>query len=254
MRLDLYLYKQGVFASRHQAQIAIRNGSIAVNKKTVTKPAHEIGESDTIDFVKALNPYISQGGLKLDAALRAFDIDLADKIVLDVGSSYGGFTDCALKNGAKKVYAVDVGSFQMHEGLRLDERGDLRENTNFLHTTPSDFDPADIVLIDVSFTSCIPMVSHVRTLFENPRMVVLIKPQFESLDTPKSGVIRDPLLHRHILENTIRTIKAAGLTISGLIPSPVLGQSGNREFLLHIGNKEEAIDIPGTVKQAWQLR
>lgn len=230
MRLDKYLTEEGTYMSRHQAQVEIKNGAIKINGKVVTKPSFNVKLGDTIEIIKTFNPYASKGGLKLEAALRHFDVDLLDKHVLDIGSSTGGFTDVLLKQGVKKVTAVDVGKDQMIDALKNDSRVSLYESTNFLSMMPQDIEPVDFLVMDVSFTSSMPLLIHAKT-FQVKTMILLIKPQFESLKTPKSGVIKDPKLHIEILRNFEEKLHKADYYINELIPSPIKGGSGNIEFL-----------------------
>ncbi len=254
MRLDLFLYKRGDFGSRHHSQIAIKDGSVSINGKIVKKPAYQVDPSDVIKYVKPPNPYVSQGGLKLDTALERFDIDLEDTVVLDVGASTGGFTHCALSHGAKQVYAVDVGRNQLHESLKNDARVISRENTNFLDTSASDYDPVDLVVCDVSFVSSLKILSHVLHLFGRVPVIMLVKPQFETRQTPKSGVIRDAKLHESVLLDYLEDVTSIGFTTSGLLPSPIKGQSGNIEFLLYLGDAPKEINVRRTVKEAHAVR
>jgi len=238
MRLDKYLTEQGTYMSRHQAQVEIKNGAVKINGNVVTKPSFNVSMSDTIEIIKTFNPYASKGGLKLEAALNYFDVDLSDKHVLDIGSSTGGFTDVLLRQGAKKVTAVDVGKDQMIDALKNDPRVSLYESTNFLSMRPQDIEPVDFLVMDVSFTSSMPLLIHAKT-FDVKTMILLIKPQFESLKTPKSGVIKDPKLHIEILRNFEEKLHKADYYINELIPSPIKGGSGNIEFLALINNTQK---------------
>ncbi len=250
MRLDIFLVTEGYFESRHQAKIAIKDGMVCVNGKTTSKPSHDVVPTDEITLGADINPYVSQGGRKLAHALKRFDLDMNGRTVIDIGASTGGFSDCALQAGARKIYAVDVGTLQMHPRLRSDARVILKENTNFLDTRAADFPDADLALMDVSFTSARPLLAHLFTLFEDIPIIVLIKPQFESIKTPKSGVIRDKKLHKLILETMLDFIETQKRHVTGLIASPIKGQSGNIEFLLYLGETKTEINIEKTVEEA----
>lgn len=253
MRLDRYLADGKQFQSRHRAQREIRAGSVTVNGKVVTKPSHDIGESDTVSLRAVNNPYVSQGGLKLEHAIGTFKLSLEGRRVIDVGSSTGGFTDCAIKHGASHVFAVDVGTLQMHGDLRRDDRVILYEQTNFLETGPDDFPGAvDLVVIDVSFTSSIPIIRHAKGILADAEMVVLVKPQFETRKRNRKGIVNSPDAHKDILRSYCLALKAMDIPIAGLTPSPVKGQHGNIEFLLHIRKPPASIDVDAVVDTAWR--
>ncbi len=254
MRLDLFLYQRGDFSSRHQATIAIKNGAVSINKKVVMKPAFKVSPTDQIDYVKPLNPFVSQGGLKLQHAIEHFDLCLENNVVLDIGASTGGFSDCALSYGAQHVYAVDVGSNQLHPTLKAHEKVTVMEQTNFLDLSNKDFPTIDFISCDVSFVSSLKILSHIKEHFDNIEVLMLIKPQFETKKTPKSGVIKDPLLHEEVLKDYLEDVTMLGFTISGLEPSPIKGQSGNIEFLLHLGETPCDIHIKKVVKKAQAIR
>ncbi|MFW5913728.1 MAG: TlyA family RNA methyltransferase [Bacillota bacterium] len=253
MRLDRYLVVEKVFPSRQRAQREIRAGSITVNGKPVTKPSYDITSSDTVDVHAITNPYVSQGGLKLEHAIKYFSLDLRDKRILDIGSSTGGFTDCALRHGAAKVFAVDVGTLQMHGTLREDDRVVLHEQTNFLDIGPDDLTgPLDLVVIDVSFTSSLPIITHAHKLLDAPEMVVLVKPQFETRKRNRRGIVNRPDHHRSILKSYVLSLKAQDIPVHALIPSPIKGAHGNIEFLLHIRKPTASIDVDALVDAAWR--
>ncbi|MFW6284745.1 MAG: TlyA family RNA methyltransferase [Bacillota bacterium] len=253
MRLDRYLVEERMFPSRQRAQREIRAGSITVNGKAITKPSYPITAADTIKVHAITNPYVSQGGLKLEHAIKEFALDLKDSRVLDIGSSTGGFTDCALKHGAKTVYALDVGTLQMHGSLREDERVILHEQTNFLDTSAQDFKKSfDLVMIDVSFASSLTMIFHAYRILDAPEMVVLIKPQFETRKRNRRGIVNRPDLHRAILKSYMLSLEAQGIPVHALIPSPIQGAHGNIEFLLHIRKPTASIDVDAVVDSAWR--
>lgn len=251
MRLDVYLVTRGDFTSRHRAQSEIKSGSIKVNGTPTVKPSTQVKDTDDVVLDTLKNPYVSQGGLKLDHALQIFQIDMDGRTVLDVGSSTGGFSDCALKHGASEVHAVDVGTLQLHGTLRVDYRMHLHEQTNFLNTGVSLFSKGvDLVVMDVSFTSSLPLIHHAWQMFENVEMVVLVKPQFENIERSKKGVIRHPKTHERVLEQYIGQLETLGIPHTNLVPSPIKGQHGNTEFLLHINRKNQSFNIKEIVSKA----
>ncbi|MFW5892844.1 MAG: TlyA family RNA methyltransferase [Bacillota bacterium] len=253
MRLDLYLVEVKRFPSRQRAQREIRAGNVTVNGKRITKPSHDIAASDRVAVHATTNPYVSQGGLKLEHAIRHFSLDLEGRRVLDIGSSTGGFTDCALRHGAKNVYAVDVGTLQMHGTLREDDRVILHEQTNFLDIGPDDLGgPIDLVVVDVSFTSSLPIIRHAYGMLDAPEMVVLVKPQFETRKRNRRGIVNRPDHHRSILKSHILSLKSQDIPVHALIPSPVKGSHGNIEFLLHIRKPTKPIDVDAVVDAAWR--
>jgi len=253
MRLDVYLVKNDYYQSRHQAQIEIKHGSISVNDKIVTKPSVYISDDDRVKIINTYNPFASKGGLKLEAALSHFNVDVQAKHVLDIGSSTGGFTDVLLQHNVSKVTAVDVGNLQMIPPLRHHEKVTLLENTNFLHLDSHAVSHPDLLVMDVSFTSCIPLIKHAKKTFQLPEMIILIKPQFETIKTPKSGIIKDPKLHLEILRNVEEKLITLEYYIHDIMPSPIKGGSGNIEFLVHIKTGLHTTpDLKAVVKAAHQ--
>lgn len=248
-RLDVYLVENGYFKTRHQAQIEIKHQRIKINNQVSVKPSTQIKDTDTITVLKAYNPYVSLGGLKLEKAINDFKLDFTNLMIVDVGSSTGGFTDCALKHGAKGVIAIDVGTQQMVEVLRKDKRVNLMEKTNFLTLDKPFSEPIDYTLMDVSFTSSLPLIQHANALF-NASLIVLIKPQFESLLTPKSGIIKDIKLHKKILSDYQTTLNKHQLYIQKLTFSPLKGGSGNIEFLALINQTTNYIQTDNVVISA----
>jgi len=251
MRLDLYLVNRGDVSSRHRAQSEIKSGSVKVNGTILLKPSYKVKESDDVTLQTLNNPYVSQGGLKLEHAIKAFKIAMEGRIVLDVGSSTGGFSDCALKHGAKEIYGVDVGSLQLHGDLRVKKNLYLYEQTNFLNTDASMFANAvDLVVMDVSFTSSLPLIHHAWQMYQKIEMIILVKPQFENIEQSKKGVIRHPKTHERILIHYINQLEALNIPHTSLTPSPIKGQHGNVEFLLHIHHTNNQLDIKDIVSKA----
>lgn len=234
--LDQLLVDKGLFPTRQKAQWSIRSGDILVNNSVVDKPSKLIPLDSEIK-VKQKLPYASRGGLKLEAAIKEFGVSVKDKIALDIGCSTGGFTDCLLQNGASKVYAVDVGYGQLDLKLRNDPRVVLMEKTNARHLKPSQFPTLpDLVTIDVSFISLDKILPAVSMLISSRAGVIaLIKPQFEAGPKfAKKGVVKDPAIHNQVIEKIKEVAQKNNLQPIGVIPSPITGPKGNKEFLLYL--------------------
>ncbi|MBO8137284.1 MAG: TlyA family RNA methyltransferase [Desulfotomaculum sp.] len=260
-RLDKVLVSRGQFASREKARSAVMAGLVFVNGKRVDKPGYQVSDDVKIEVKGNLLPYVSRGGLKLEKAIKSFQIDLNGKIVLDVGASTGGFTDCALQNGAQKVYSVDVGYGQLAWSLRQDPRVVVLERTNIRHLTADKLDDLpDFVTIDVSFISLskvLPKLLELTTVDADG--VALIKPQFEAgrEKVGKKGVVRDPAVHRDVIRAVLDLTKELEYKVLGLDYSPVKGPEGNIEFLLYFTRNKEReefkindIDITRVVEAA----
>jgi 23S rRNA (cytidine1920-2'-O)/16S rRNA (cytidine1409-2'-O)-methyltransferase len=258
VRLDVLLVERGLAESRAKAQALIMAGQVRVAGQTAIKPATSI-PADSILTVDAGPRFVSRGGEKLEAALAAFAIDVTGLTCADVGSSTGGFSDCLLQHGAAKVYAIDVGKGILHWKLRNDPRVIVMEETNarFVETLP---EGVDFVTIDASFISLkilLPVVK--RWILPSPAVhlppgkgsiVALIKPQFEAGKKDVSrgdGVIRDPAIHRQVLNDVLKYARQEGFGIRGLIKSPLLGPKGNAEFLVWLGDADPNIAIPALV-------
>ena len=249
MRLDLFLVEKNYFKSRHQAQIEIKNNRIKVNKDIITKPSFQVSESDDITVLTPYNPYVSMGGLKLEKALTAFGIDCKDTVVCDVGASTGGFTDCVLKRGAKHVKTVDVDHHQIDATLAAHPQTTITEGLNFLDTDDGFFKAIDFIVMDVSFTSSLPLIFHAYKHTHVP-LIALIKPQFETMDTPSSGVIKNKKQHLKILKNYQNTLNQHNIYIQALTYSPIKGKRGNIEFLCLISKKKNMVDLDSIVDEA----
>ncbi len=232
MRLDVFLVEKGFYKSRSKAQNAIAEGAIQVSGKIIQKSNFEVEEKDTIEIIKNVNPFVSRGGFKLEAAIQAFHLDFQDKIILDIGSSTGGFTDCALTYGAKMVYAVDVGSNQLDSSLRNRSDVIVMEQTNILAVEKFSV-RFDFIVMDVSFVSIEKLLPAVeRFLEEDAFFICLIKPQFEvGKRYLKNGIVKNRAQHIKVLEHVNRALEEYHMGILKLIPSPILGGSGNKEFL-----------------------
>ena len=238
IRLDLLLFERGLAESREKAKAMIMAGEVEVNGVRSEKPGHSVEASADILIKKNALPYVSRGGLKLEAALDHFKIDVRGLAVIDVGASTGGFTDCLLKRGAERVVAVDVGHGQLHWSLRKDARVTILERTNARFLAPDDIKTTlNGAVIDVSFISLRLVIPPLLKLLPKDSFIIaLIKPQFEAgrNQVGKKGVVKDPLVHREVIETLGRFFKEQNLTVIGTIPSPILGPEGNREFLAYL--------------------
>lgn len=246
-RLDLLLVRRGLAPSREKAKAMIMEGNVFVENQREDKAGTSVPEEAAIEIRGNTLKYVSRGGLKLEKALKHFQIDLEDKICMDIGASTGGFTDCMLQNGAKRVYAVDVGYGQFAWKLRTDERVICMEKTNIRYVKPEDIGEAlDFASVDVSFISLAKVLPPAKELLkENAQMVCLIKPQFEAgrEKVGKKGVVRDAGVHREVIERVIADAQELGFSILNLEYSPIKGPEGNIEYLIHIRkNKEKNIE------------
>ncbi len=237
IRIDQLIVEKGLVESRQKAKALIMSGLVFVDGKKIEKPGHFVSADSNIQ-IKELPKYVSRGGIKLEAALKGFQIDPSGKVFLDVGASTGGFTDCLLQHGAKKVIAIDVGYGQLHWKLRNDPRVKVLEKTNIRYLTREKLeDLADGAVIDVSFISLKLVIPPVSDLLKEKSIIVaLIKPQFEvgKERVGKGGVVRDPSLHREVIEDISNFSKSLGWTVKGILPSPLLGPKGNREFFIYL--------------------
>ena len=251
-RLDLLVVAKGLASSRQQAQGYIMAGQIFVNGLREDKPGASFEEDALVEFHGRTLPYVSRGGLKLEKALQVFPLVLTDKVCLDIGASTGGFTDCMLQNGARKVYAVDVGYGQLAYKLRTDPRVVCLEKTNVRYLTPDRLaEPGDFASVDVSFISLkLVLPPLLALLTEQAQLVCLVKPQFEAGrdKVGKKGVVRDRAVHREVLVNTCALALELGLSIRGLTYSPVKGPEGNIVYLLYLSRerteREEEAAVP----------
>ena len=235
-RLDALLVQRGLAPSREQAKRLIMAGLVYNGTELVDKPGTQMKEDAALSIKGTLHPFVSRGGLKLEKALRSFGISLADRVVVDVGASTGGFTDCALKQGAALVYSVDVGYGQLAWELRINPRVRVMERVNFRHVSPDLFDPApDAAVMDVSFISIAKLFPKLLSVLRPESAVVtLIKPQFEAGPSlvGKGGVVRDRRVHESVVKRAIESATEAGFSVCGLTCSPILGGDGNVEFLM----------------------
>jgi len=258
-RLDLVLVRQGRFSSREQAREAVVSGRVFVNGLLAKKPGRLVSPGDIIEVRGDEPQYVSRGGVKLSHALREFGISLAGLTVLDVGAATGGFTDCTLQAGARRVFAVDVGYGQLAWKLRSDPRVALLERTNIRYLASEALDQkADFAVIDVSFISLEKVLPPVgRLLREKGAGLALIKPQFEAgrENVGKRGVVRRPATHVAVCRRILSFITAMDWEVRGLIHSPVRGPEGNIEFFVYFSKepgKPWRGDVEETVAQAWR--
>ncbi|HJD12872.1 MAG TPA: TlyA family RNA methyltransferase [Candidatus Ruminococcus avistercoris] len=258
-RLDVLLVKRNLAPSREKAKAVIMAGSVYVDGQKEDKAGSMFPETASITVRGHELPYVSRGGLKLEKAMKEFSITLQDKICMDVGASTGGFTDCMLQNKAAKVYAVDVGHGQLDWKLRNDPRVICMERTNIRYVLPEDVgEPIQFASIDVSFISLQKVLLPVKNLLdENAQIVCLIKPQFEAgrEKVGKKGVVRDPKVHKEVIERVASYAIEIGFALQHLDYSPIKGPEGNIEYLLHLKNDAAVsalsdIDIDGVVAAA----
>ena len=256
-RLDVLLTEQGYADTRSKAQAIIMSGLVYVDGQKADKPGVSYPETVNLEVRGAVCPYVSRGGLKLEKALRDFGVKPEGYVCSDSGASTGGFTDCLLQQGAKKVFAIDVGYGQLDWKIRSDPRVVVMERTNIRYVTPEQLgQPLDLSVIDVSFISLKIVLPVVKELLKPAGQVVcLIKPQFEAgkEKVGKKGVVRDPAVHKEVLDNFVALARELGFTILGLTFSPVKGPEGNIEFLAHLTKAEAAgitPDTAGVVAQA----
>lgn len=245
-RLDTILVKRGYFQSREKARGSIMAGVVFVNNEKVDKPGAKFAQDVSIEIKSNINPYVSRGGLKLEKAINVFNIDLKGKTAIDIGASTGGFTDCMLKNGAVKVFAVDVGYGQLAWELRKDERVVCMERTNIRYVKPEDIGMlTDFASIDVSFISLKKVLPVAKELIKDQgEILCLVKPQFEAgrEKVGKHGVVREPEIHREVIESTVSFALEIGLKVRGLTYSPIKGPEGNIEYLLYLSKQEGTTD------------
>lgn len=235
-RLDNYLVEKGLAKSRNQAQALIMQGLVTVNGERVDKSGASVKEGSQVTVTDKSQKYVGRGGYKLEAALDEFSIDAAGLTAIDVGASTGGFTDCLLQRGAGRVYALDVGYGQLDYKLRNDPRVIVKEKINARYLEPEDIgERVDIAVIDVSFISLTMVVPPlINILKPEGRLIALIKPQFEvgKGEVGKGGIVRDESKHKEVIEKIKSFLAGHGFTVKGVIPSPILGTQGNKEFLV----------------------
>lgn len=249
-RLDVLLVEKGLCESRSRAQAVIMSGEVYVNGQKSDKPGTPTDVEAEIEIRGNACPYVSRGGLKLEKALRDFGVDPTGLTCLDSGASTGGFTDCLLQNGAKQVFAIDVGYGQLAWSIRTDPRVVCMERTNIRYVTPEQLGtPVQLAVIDVSFISLRIVLPAVKALLSaDGQIICLIKPQFEAgkENVGKKGVVRDPAVHRAVLNSFLQLADELQMTVCNLTFSPVKGPEGNIEFLGHLSMLPEGAVIPDT--------
>ncbi len=257
-RLDVLLVNRGLAPSREKAKAMIMEGNVFVENQREDKAGSSFDVNANIEIKGNTLKYVSRGGLKLEKAMTHFGIELTDKICMDIGASTGGFTDCMLQNGAKKVYAVDVGYGQFAWKLRQDERVVCMEKTNIRYVTPDDIaDRLDFASVDVSFISLTKVLEPARNLLQDDgEMVCLIKPQFEAgrEKVGKKGVVREKSVHEEVICKVIDYAVSIGFVVLNLEYSPIKGPEGNIEYLVYIKKAETGsaseIDVKAVVEAA----
>lgn len=235
IRIDQLMVERGLAESREKAQALILAGEVLLDGQKADKPGRSVSDDARIEVLAKL-PYVSRGGLKLERALDHFNIDVTAWTCIDVGSSTGGFTDCLLQRGAKRVYAIDVGKGQLDWKLRNDPRVEIREGVNARYLDSADFpERFDLAVCDASFISTTLLIPPiVAILKEDARMVILVKPQFEvgKGEIGKGGIVRDPALHQAACDRVQACVEQHGFRAT-IVESPIRGAEGNREFLLY---------------------
>lgn len=239
-RADVILYEKGLVDSREKGKRVIMEGSVFVGTLRIDKPGEKLDEDVDITIKENPNIYVSRGGLKLEKAINFFKLSLKDKVGMDIGSSTGGFTDCMLKNGASKVFAIDVGYGQLDWKLRNDPKVVVMERTNIRNVKPEDINETiDFTSIDVSFISLRLVLPVAKTLLsEDGEVLALIKPQFEAGrdKVGKKGIVKDKNTHFEVIKNISDFCTELGFGIEGLTYSPITGATGNIEFLICLKN------------------
>lgn len=256
VRLDVLLVSRGLVSGRDRAKELIAQGQVLAEGKPAAKASQKYRDDAVLEILNDAAHFVSRAAHKLDGALNAFDIDLNGRVVLDVGASTGGFTQCALERGARHVYAVDVGSGQLADTLRQDTRVSNLEKTDIRLLTPERLpETPDFAACDVSFISLRLVLPAISALLSpKGQAVVLIKPQFEAgrADVGRGGLVKDAKVHLRVLRETVETFKLNGFTVAGLTVSPIHGGDGNMEFLawLRRNGQEHLPDLEVLVRQA----
>jgi 23S rRNA (cytidine1920-2'-O)/16S rRNA (cytidine1409-2'-O)-methyltransferase len=242
-RLDVLVVKQGLAPSREKAKAAIMAGLIFSGGQRLDKPGLEFSESTLLELKGDTLPYVSRGGLKLEKALKVFPVLFKETVVADIGASTGGFTDCALQNGAKRVYAIDVGYGQLDWKLRTDPRVICMERVNARYLDEESIpEKVDFVVSDVAFISVTKIIPAMLSILKDKgQIIMLIKPQFEAgrEHVGKKGVVKDPKVHEQVLERVLTDAESLGLIVKGLEFSPIRGPEGNIEYLAWLTREED---------------
>lgn len=246
-RLDVYLTETGMVRSRSEAQSIIMAGEVYINNQKASKAGEQVKGDENIEIRSNAKKYVSRGGLKLEKAMKVFPVSPKDKVCMDIGASTGGFTDCMLQNGAKRVYAVDVGYGQLAWSLRTDERVVNMERTNIRYVEEKDIEEKiEFFSVDVSFISLslvLPVAWKIGS--DNVCGVCLIKPQFEAGrdKVGKKGVVRDSEVHKEVIRKVVDFTKEIGFAVLGIDYSPIKGPEGNIEYLMYISKTGESAEV-----------
>lgn len=257
-RLDIELVNRNLINTRSKAQEAIKNGLIYCNGKCITKNSFVVNDNDILTIQGDILKYVSRGGLKLEKALSTFGIDLSNKIMCDIGSSTGGFSDCAIQNNIKIIFAIDVGSNQFDNSLRSNPKINLFENTDFREMDINLLTEVNIVTIDVSFISVTKLIPKLAMLPNCKEVMCLVKPQFEcgkeAADKYK-GIILNKNIHFDVIKNLISEFSKIGFNAQGLTFSPIKGGSGNIEYLLYLTKENsKLLNIKNIINEAFKMR
>ncbi|MBQ8026217.1 MAG: TlyA family RNA methyltransferase [Oscillospiraceae bacterium] len=254
VRLDQLVFDRGLTESRERAKTTIMSGVVFVNGQRVDKPGAPVAHDASVEIHGETLPFVSRGGYKLDKALKVFPVDPTGKVCIDCGASTGGFTDVLLRHGAARVYAVDVGYGQLAWKLRTDERVVNIERTNLRYISDAEIpEPLDLAVMDVSFISiCLVLPAVQKLLKDWADLICLIKPQFEAgrEAVGKKGVVRDPMVHKEVIQRILDFAASQSLRVEGLDYSPIKGPEGNIEYICHMKNREglaASIDVDAVV-------
>lgn len=258
MRLDVALVQQKLIDTRTKAKTAIEAGLVFYKNEAITKPSQDISNPEELEIRGTLCPYVSRGGLKLEKAIQEFKINLKDRTILDIGSSTGGFTDCALQHGAKQVVAVDVGKDQLASSLRNTPSVIVYEQTDFRTIDTNKIADCTIAVSDVSFISITKMIPKLKEMPNLTDLICLIKPQFEcgkAVADKYHGIIKNKKVHEQVLTRVLETFHENGFYIQNLTFSPIQGGSGNIEYLAHFTTapSSKKVDINQLIQDAFSL-
>lgn len=255
-RLDNELVKRGFFISRSKARQAIKSGIVFCDGQLCIKMSKKVYEHTKIEIQGEVLPYVSRGGLKLAEAISAFKIDLNNKVMLDIGSSTGGFTDCALQNGIKEVIAVDVGSNQMVEDIKNNRQVYLFEKTDIRNFQNDLLNKVDIITIDVSFISVTKIIDKIKEIANAQEIICLIKPQFEcgkEVADQYKGIIMNKKVHTEVINKVVVAFQTIDFALNSLVCSPIKGGSGNTEYLAYFTHQQSGkINIDNIVNNAFK--
>ncbi len=255
-RIDIELVKRNIIDTRAKAQEAIKNGIVYCNNECITKNSFNVSESDILSIKGNLLKYVSRGGLKLEKAINSFKLNLSGKVMCDIGSSTGGFSDCAIQNGIKEIYAIDVGSDQFNPNLKALSNIHLYEQTDFRNINNNILIEVNFITIDVSFISVTKLIPKIAMLQNVQEIMCLVKPQFEcgkEVADRYKGVILNKEVHYNVIENLTQEFSKIGFFVNGLTYSPIKGGSGNIEYLMYLqrNSASDSINIHKVIKEAF---